>query len=203
MKVCGFVGLWQEKREAGELITEKAGRMADTLIHRGPDDSGVWIDAEVGLALAFRRLSIIDLSPLGHQPMSSASGRFVIVFNGEVYNFPSLRRELEKVGHIFRGHSDTEVILAAMEQWGIRKAVETFVGMFAMAVWDRNCRSLTLVRDRLGIKPLYYGWNGGAFLVGSELKALRAYPGFVAQVDRGHPFPVPASYIRPIAALDL
>jgi asparagine synthase (glutamine-hydrolysing) len=182
--MCGFVGIWQPPESAEGPLAAKVRRMTDTLIHRGPDDSGVWIDEAAGLALGFRRLAILDLSPLGHQPMRSASGRYVIVFNGEVYNFSSLRRELEPLGYGFRGNSDTEVILAAMEQWGIRAAVERFVGMFALAVWDCQCRRLTLVRDRLGIKPLYYGWNRGVFLCGSELKAFRAYPGFDPQVDR-------------------
>jgi len=159
--------------------------MADTLKHRGPDDSGVWTDASVGIALGFRRLSIIDLSNAGHQPMHSASGRYVIVFNGEVYNFGDLRRELEEVGHTFFGHSDTEVILAAIEQWGVRGAVCRFVGMFAIALWDRRERSLILIRDRLGIKPIYYGWVGQSFLCGSELKAFCAHPSFNREVDRG------------------
>lgn len=166
-------------------LSAAVGRMADTLAHRGPDDSGAWVDAAAGVALGFRRLSILDLSPAGHQPMASHSGRYVVVFNGEIYNFAALRKELEPLGHAFRGHSDTEVMLAAIESWGLEAAVQKFIGMFAIALWDRETRTLALVRDRLGIKPLYYGWSGRLFLFGSELKALRAHPQFDARVDRG------------------
>ena len=158
--------------------------MADQLIHRGPDDSGVWVDAEAGIALGFRRLAIVDLSPTGHQPMTSANGRYVMVFNGEVYNFGELRNDLESRGHSFRGHSDTEVMLEAVSEWGLEAAVKKFVGMFAFALWDRRERLLHLVRDRLGIKPLYWGWQGKTFLFGSELKALRVHPGFDPEINR-------------------
>ena len=158
--------------------------MTDKLRHRGPDDSGAWVDEKDGVALGHRRLSIIDLSPSGHQPMFSHDKRFAIVYNGEVYNFPALKRELEDLGQKFRGGSDTEVILAAITQWGVENAVKRFNGMFAFALWDRKERKLYLVRDRIGIKPLYYGWVKGAFVFGSELKAIRAFPGFGNAIDR-------------------
>ena len=183
--MCGWAGLWEWNSHNSSELGARVKKMSGTLVHRGPDDDGVWSDPETGVALGFRRLAIIDLSPEGHQPMQSASGRFVIVFNGEVYNFAALRQELEPLGHRFRGHSDTEVILAAIEEWGLEAAVRRFIGMFAFAMWDRMTRRLFLVRDRLGVKPLYYGWAGETFLFGSELKALRAYSGFRAEVDRG------------------
>ncbi|MCC6966558.1 MAG: asparagine synthase (glutamine-hydrolyzing) [Nitrospira sp.] len=167
----------------GELRTT-AVRMANALRHRGPDDGGVWVDVEAGLALSHRRLSIIDLSSQGAQPMSSACGRFVLVFNGEIYNFRALREELEGLGHGFRGHSDTEVMLAAIVQWGLANALLRFNGMFALALWDRTERVLHLVRDRLGEKPLYYGWMGDVFLFASELKALRVHPNFRGEINR-------------------
>lgn len=162
-------------------------RMADTLIHRGPDDAGVWVDDAAGLALGHRRLAILDLSPAGHQPMVSVSGRWVIAFNGEIYNHLELRRSLESQGRApaWRGHSDTETLLAAIEAWGLPGALQRSVGMFALALWDRESRTLTLARDRLGEKPLYYGWQRGVLLFGSELKALRAHPAFVGDIDRG------------------
>jgi asparagine synthase (glutamine-hydrolysing) len=161
--------------------------MASALAHRGPDDQGVWSDPECGVALAHRRLSIIDLSPHGHQPMVSGSGRYVITYNGEIYNFQALRREIEgRTGGAagWRGHSDTEVMLAAFDMWGFAEALPRFDGMFAFALWDRQERVLHLARDRMGEKPLYYGWTGRTFLFGSELKALRAHPSFGAPVDR-------------------
>jgi asparagine synthase (glutamine-hydrolysing) len=183
--MCGWAGVWSSKAAAEPATAALAVRMAATLAHRGPDDAGVWTDAAAGLALGFRRLAILDLSPEGHQPMASASGRYALAFNGEVYNFLELRAELEGLGHRFRGHSDTEVMLAAFEAWGVEASVPRFNGMFAFAAWDRHGRRLVLARDRLGVKPLYYGWAGGAFLCGSELKALRAYPGFAPDIDRG------------------
>lgn len=159
--------------------------MARALAHRGPDDEGVWTDADAGVALGHRRLSILDLSPAGKQPMVSASGRYVVTFNGEIYNYADVRAELEAlVPRAWRGHSDTEVLLAAVEQWGFRAALERCVGMFAFALWDREGARLHLARDRVGEKPLYYAWMGDLFLFASELKALRAHPGFSAEVDR-------------------
>lgn len=183
--MCGIAGFLETNAQSTRAELEATAKdMATTLHHRGPDDSGVWTDPTVGLALAHRRLSILDLSQLGAQPMHSGSGRYVISFNGEIYNFRALRRELECLGHTFRGHSDTEVMLASFSQWGVHRAVERFNGMFACAVWDRYERLLHLVRDRFGEKPLYYGWRGKTFMFASELKALRAHPDFEANIDR-------------------
>jgi asparagine synthase (glutamine-hydrolysing) len=190
--MCGLSGFWQPYGKTWEDLSAQAWAMANTLVHRGPDDGGVWVDPEVGLGFGFRRLAIVDLSAEGHQPMHSAGGRYVIAFNGEVYNFSSLREQLETLSHRFRGHSDTEVMLAAIEEWGLEAAVKQFVGMFAFALWDRRDRCLSLVRDRLGIKPLYYGWMGQTFVFGSETKALRVHPEFRPEVDRG----VLALYLR-------
>jgi asparagine synthase (glutamine-hydrolysing) len=174
--MCGVVGFVTSRRlVAPALVIE----MASALSHRGPDDSGCWLDPDAGIALGHRRLSIVDLSPAGHQPMESRSGRYVLAFNGEVYNFHDLRRELESAsGPIpWRGHSDTEVMLEAITAWGFEDALSKFAGMFAIALWDREGRTLHLARDRLGEKPLYYGDIGGSFVFGSELKALRVFPG--------------------------
>lgn len=160
-------------------------RMTDVIRHRGPDDEGAWFDPAAGVALGHRRLSILDLSPEGHQPMRSPSGRYVIVYNGEIYNFQELRRAEESHGARWRGHSDTEVLLAAIERLGLTAALRASVGMFALALWDRQERTLSLARDRLGEKPLYYGYQGGALLFGSELKALRAHPACGHELDRG------------------
>lgn len=182
--MCGLTGGWSRQRFS--VLQDALPRMTDALVHRGPDDDGHWFDAEAGIALGHRRLSIVDLSPAGHQPMASASGRWVIVFNGEIYNHLDLRAQLESTGRApaWRGHSDTESLLAAIEAWGVDEALKRSAGMFALALWDRDERALWLARDRFGEKPLYYGWNRGAFLFGSELKALRAFPGFDAPVDR-------------------
>ncbi len=160
--------------------------MTAVLRHRGPDDGGVWIDAEVGVGLGHRRLSVVDLSPQGRQPMHSSCDRYVTVFNGEIYNFRKIRKELEDsdAAPSWRGHSDTEVMLAAISHWGLEGAIGRFVGMFAFALWCRKERILYLVRDRLGEKPLYYGWAGSVFLFGSELKALRAHPAWRGEIDR-------------------
>ena len=154
------------------------------LRHRGPDDQGAWADGKVPLALGHRRLAILDLTREGHQPMRSADGRYVLSFNGEIYNFKALRDDLEHRGHSFRGHSDTEVMLAAFCEWGLLAALKRFTGMFAFALWDRHARQLHLARDRAGEKPLYYGWTDGVFVFGSELKALRAHPRWRAGVNR-------------------
>jgi asparagine synthase (glutamine-hydrolysing) len=181
--VCGLAGFLQT-RELDENAAPTAERMAQAVAHRGPDDCGVWTDATAGIALGHRRLAIIDLSPAGHQPMTSASGRYVIVYNGEIYNFRELRAELDQLGAAsWRGSSDTEVLLAAIDQWGIRHALNRVNGMFAFAVWDRAARTLTLARDRMGEKPLFYGSTGGAFLFGSELKALQVHPEFNGRLD--------------------
>jgi asparagine synthase (glutamine-hydrolysing) len=156
--------------------------MASTLARRGPDDSGAWVDEACGVALAHRRLSILDLSPEGHQPMPSSDGRYVIAFNGEIYNHAELRAEL--TGYPWRGHSDTEVMLAAIGRWGLEQSLTRFVGMFAFALWDREKRVLVLARDRMGEKPLYYGMQGASLVFGSELKALRAHPNWDATIDR-------------------
>jgi asparagine synthase (glutamine-hydrolysing) len=158
--------------------------MADMIVHRGPDAGGVWVDPSYPLALGHRRLSIIDLSEAGAQPMVSASGRYVLSFNGEIYNFSRLRREPGLSSYPFRGHSDTEVILAAAQHLGVEQAVSKLEGMFALALWDREERCLWLARDRVGKKPLYYGWCGSSFLFGSELKALRKHPDFERELDR-------------------
>jgi asparagine synthase (glutamine-hydrolysing) len=179
--MCGLTGLVAAEATADEL-GEDLRRMCDTLVHRGPDDSGEWIDAESGVALGFRRLAILDLSPAGHQPMASRSGRYIATLNGEIYNFEELRRELDVP---WRGHSDTEVMLAAFDAWGVLEALRRFTGMFAIAVWDRTLRQLRLIRDRMGVKPLYYGFMGNTFLYASELKALRRHPHFEGRIDRG------------------
>lgn len=184
--MCGIAGFIDCRGKLGpDELGPIVARMTKSLAHRGPDDAGIWTEPESGVALGHRRLSILDLSAAGHQPMSSASGRFVLTFNGEIYNFRDLRQQLEAAGHCFRGHSDTEVLLAAFAEWGIAASVERLLGMFAFAVWDRRERQLTLVRDRMGEKPLYYGAVEGTFLFGSELHALRAHPAFRAEIDRG------------------
>ncbi|HWL51010.1 MAG TPA: asparagine synthase (glutamine-hydrolyzing) [Chthoniobacteraceae bacterium] len=182
--MCGIAGLWLKRWLPGAALSEQAQRMASVLTHRGPDDAGAWIDEGAAVGMGFRRLAVLDLSSAGRQPMRSHSGRYVITFNGEVYNFRELRAQLEGSGCRFRGNSDTEVVLEAIEAWGLRTAVGRFIGMYAFAVWDRRKCRLSLVRDRLGIKPLYYGWSGEAFLWGSELKALKAHPSFCGAIDR-------------------
>ena len=208
--MCGIAGLIAADRVEPRLIE----RMCDAIAHRGPDDHGQWIDAESNVGLGHLRLSIVDLSPLGHQPMTSNNDRFVLSYNGEIYNHLALRAELEAAGLVadggWRGHSDTETLLAAIEGWGLDAALERAVGMFAFALWDRKLRTLSLVRDRFGEKPLYYGWAGRDFVFASELKAIRAHPSFVGRIDRRavHLFaartyiPAPLSIYRGIFKLE-
>jgi asparagine synthase (glutamine-hydrolysing) len=181
--IAGFIHLGTNRDESSLRLAA----MLKPIHHRGPDDGGVWVDEQYGVALGHRRLSILDLSPAGHQPMTSACGRFVIVFNGEIYNHLDLRRNLEKSNQLpiggWRGHSDTETLLACFAAWGNAKTLQSTVGMFALVVWNRHEKSLTLARDRIGEKPLYYGWQNEAFLFGSELKALRAHPAFNGEMD--------------------
>ena len=184
--MCGLVGLinyspnieWGSPRQLSELV--------DTMIHRGPDDIGVWVDMEARISLAHRRLSILDLTSAGHQPMISPCGRWVLIFNGEIYNHLLLREELAytKGCNHWYGHSDTETLLVAFSNWDIETVLRKVKGMFAIALWDRSERVLTLARDRMGEKPLYYGWQRDVFLFGSELKALKAHPAFQDIIDR-------------------
>ena len=182
--MCGIAGIVELEGRSAEGLAGSLRRMARALVHRGPDDDGIWVQQDAGVGLCHRRLSIVDLSPLGHQPMTSASGRYVISFNGEVYNYRELREELLSRGHSFRGSSDTEVLLAAIEQWGVHAATTKCVGMFAFAVWDSADRVLHLVRDRFGEKPLYYGLFGKVLIFGSELRALRQHEAWAGEVDR-------------------
>ncbi len=178
--MCGIAGFIQSVADPQSIVS----RMADALWHRGPDSGGIWCDEATGIALGHRRLSILDLSEAGHQPMQSRFGRYVLSYNGEIYNFPQIQKELVSAGIKFRGHSDTEVLLSAIEHWGIDKTLQHINGMFAFALWDRSEQNLTLVRDRVGKKPLYYGWCGKAFMFGSELKALAVHPEFDADISR-------------------
>jgi len=180
--IAGFIDLARGTPEA-DLLARAEG-MATQLYHRGPDGDGVWADVSAGLAMGHRRLAILDLSPSGRQPMTSTDGRYTISYNGEVYNFIQLRADLEAGGVAFRGSCDTEVVVEAIAAWGLEVALERMVGMFAFALWDKTERILYLVRDRLGIKPLYWGRCGGHFLFASEIKALRAHPAWKATVDR-------------------
>jgi asparagine synthase (glutamine-hydrolysing) len=184
--MCGITGFLDTRQTKGhDELAVIVRRMASSLRHRGPEDEGVWVDPASGVAFGHRRLSIIDLSPAGHQPMHSSCGRYAITFNGEIYNFKALRQELESIGQAFRGHSDTEVMLAAIARWGVEAAVKKFNGMFAFALWDRQEKALYLSRDRAGEKPLYYGWAGHTLLFASELKALHQHPDFRGEIDRG------------------
>lgn len=184
--MCGITGFFGFNEERA-LTKRVLGQMTDALVHRGPDDQGLWLNNSAGIGLGHRRLSILDLSSQGHQPMESKSGRFVIAFNGEIYNFVQIREEIEKAGALpsWRGTSDTEVILEAISHWGLEVAIQKFVGMFAFALWDQKRETLHLARDRLGEKPLYYGMLGNTLLFGSELKALRKHPKWSDEIDRG------------------
>ncbi len=190
--MCGITGFWLtgDTRDSVAAMCNVAELMADSLKQRGPDDFGTWADASSGLVLGHRRLAIVDLSDAGHQPMGSTSGRWKLVFNGEIYNHLELRSELQTAGveTIWRGNSDTETILACIDRWGLEETLQRCVGMFAIALWDLVTKKLTLARDRLGEKPLYYGWVGRdssrSFVFGSELKALKAYPGFDSSICR-------------------
>ncbi len=181
--IAGFVTPPGTFREDG--LRDLAERAAASLAHRGPDDEGTWTEPETGVALAFRRLAIIDLSQQGHQPMRSACGRYVLVYNGEIYNYQELRVSLTEAGQTFRGHSDTEVLLAAIAHWGFEETLVRCNGMFAIALWDRETRRLHLARDRMGQKPLYFGWLGDSFAFASDLRALRHHPGFSGRIDLG------------------
>ncbi|HZF42596.1 MAG TPA: asparagine synthase (glutamine-hydrolyzing) [Sphingomonadaceae bacterium] len=180
--MCGIAGLISHR----PVDASQLRGMTDPIAHRGPDDEGMWIDDEAHVGLGFRRLSIIELSPAGHQPMHSKDGRYVVSFNGEIYNHAAIRRELEGLHgtRAWLGHSDTETLVEAICTWGLRAAIERCVGMFAIAVWDKRARWLHLIRDRFGEKPLYYGWVGGDFVYGSELKSFRAHRRFNNPVDR-------------------
>jgi asparagine synthase (glutamine-hydrolysing) len=210
--MCGITGFIQQ----GSIRDESLLRLTDmlkTLYHRGPDDGGMWVDEQQGVGLGHRRLSILDLSPAGHQPMVSACQRFVIVFNGEIYNHLELRKKLGKANYLpiggWRGHSDTETLLACFTVWGIKQTLQFTVGMFALALWDKQGMSLTLARDRIGEKPLYYGWQNKTFLFGSELKSLRAHPAFCGEMDwhaastflRTNYIPAPSSIYQGILKL--
>lgn len=183
--MCGIVGFLQG-RPARQVTADTVRAMAQATAHRGPDGLGVWTDAAAGIALGHNRLAIIDLTAAGDQPMASADGRWILSFNGEIYNFGAVRDRLAADGHAvaWRGSSDTEVLLEAIAAWGVRATLATLNGMFAIAVWDRRERRLWLARDRMGEKPLYYGWQGDTFLFGSELKALAVHPAFAREIDR-------------------
>lgn len=190
--MCGFAGFLSaaggiDCTQAQEVLRH----MANAIVHRGPDSDGYWADPALGIGLAHRRLAIVDLSPAGTQPMASGSGRYVLAFNGEIYNHQLLRQSLEREGKViapWRGHSDTETLLAGFSAWGLVPTLQRAIGMFAIALWDRELRTLTLARDRMGEKPLYYGWQGqgkaATFLFGSELPALRSHPAFTADISR-------------------
>jgi asparagine synthase (glutamine-hydrolysing) len=182
--MCGIAGFVANRfAYSADTWTRTAAAMAAPLRHRGPDGAGVWVDPEAGVALAHRRLAVLDPSPAGHQPMASSCGRWLLIYNGEIYNGAELRDELSASGRTFRGHSDTEVLVEACAAWGVEATLRRLIGMFAFAAWDRATRTLTLARDRLGIKPLYWGRFGSLFLFASELKGMRAHPGWKPEID--------------------
>ena len=190
--MCGIAGFLDPACRDEQRLTRTVADMAQSLEHRGPDAQGVWVDAEAGLAFGHRRLAIIDLSPAGAQPMASACGRFVVCYNGELYNAPELAERLDREGVVRRGHSDTEILVEWCARWGVRALLEACEGMFAFALWDRRERVLTLARDRVGIKPLYWRHRDGLLLFGSELKALLRHDGWRPEIDRN----ALASYLR-------
>ncbi len=195
--MCGLAGFWHPESSAPDgQLHEAAGRMADALVHRGPDDRGTWVDEQAGVALGFRRLAILDLSPAGHQPMVSRDDRYVVVFNGEIYNYQDLRAELEGLGARFRGTSDTEVMLAGFERWGPAATIARLWGMFAIALWDRHERTLWIARDRLGKKPLYYGWCEGHVPVRLGAEGAAGAPGLPDAGVAGGAGLVPALRLR-------
>ncbi|MBU2180925.1 MAG: asparagine synthase (glutamine-hydrolyzing) [Gammaproteobacteria bacterium] len=183
--MCGFAGFLSAS-QSSDVAMHLLKVMGDSIAHRGPDDEGQWYQQSHGIGLAHRRLAIVDLSPAGHQPMTSPSKRYILVFNGEIYNHIKLRAELSEKYKVYNwnGHSDTETLLAGFDIWGIESTISKLVGMFSIAVWDSIDKVLILARDRMGEKPLYYGWNGGTFLFGSELKALRVHPQFDNDISR-------------------
>jgi asparagine synthase (glutamine-hydrolysing) len=188
LTMCGIAGFFDSTFRSGGDLKNTARDMAQSLIQRGPDDTGVWEDSSAGVALSHRRLAILDLTEAGHQPMISSCGRYIMVFNGEIYNHLDIRKELQcgntSITQTWRGQSDTETLLTAVSIWGFEKTLRHLVGMFAVAIWDKQFQSLYLARDRLGEKPLYYGLQKGTLLFGSELKALRAHPDFQGEIDR-------------------
>ncbi|MDW3206720.1 MAG: asparagine synthase (glutamine-hydrolyzing) [Alphaproteobacteria bacterium] len=208
--MCGIAGFFDTgRRTDARRLTEIGRAMTDAMPHRGPDMGDVWADESAGICLGFRRLAIIDLSPAGHQPMHSADGRYVLTYNGEIYNYRELADDVAARGHSFRGSSDTEVMLELFARDGVAKTLPRLIGMFAIALWDRQERQLTLIRDRLGIKPLYFGRQNGRVFWGSELKAVRAHPEFEAAVDplamdgylKGNAVPAPNCIYRDMEAL--
>ena len=197
--MCGIVGFFSADGCNHQNIVED---MMDAIKHRGPDDKGFWHNSESNVYLGHRRLSVVDLSSLGHQPMTSCSDRYVIVFNGEIYNHLLLRKSLKKSGVniTWRGHSDTETLLACIDTWGLKKTIQKCSGMFAIALFDKKHNSIYLVRDRMGEKPLYYGIQNGVFLFGSELKALKKHPDFQGEIDRNS-LALQLKYISPRLAV--